>query len=110
MDAGEGPLFVMNYEHERGRSLIAAMENAIVRNDNKDFLIYSRRYSDLLSAHIKKENSILFDRAEQILDDDDKLVDAFEHYENVIAGKLAHERLHKSIQALTSKYLAATAQ
>jgi hemerythrin-like domain-containing protein len=33
MDAGEGPLFVMNYEHERGRSLIAAMENAIVGND-----------------------------------------------------------------------------
>jgi hemerythrin-like domain-containing protein len=112
MDAGEGPLFVMNYEHERGRSLIAAMENAIVRNNKKDFLVYSRRYSDLLSAHIEKENSILFDRAEQILndDDDDKVVDAFEHYENVVVGKLAHERLRKNIQALTSKYLAATAQ
>jgi hemerythrin-like domain-containing protein len=109
MPAEEGPLRVMNYEHERGRSLVAAMQNALVRNNKPDFLIYSRRYVDLLSQHIEKEQSALFGKAEQILndDEDDKIVESFEHYENVIIGALVHERLHHIIEALTSKYLTA---
>lgn len=110
MTADEGPLSVMNYEHERGRSLIAAMENAHAHNNKEDFLIYSRRYVNLLSEHIEKENRVLFPRAEEILndDEDDKIADAFAHYENVIVGAPVHERLHQTIYALKSKYLATT--
>jgi hemerythrin-like domain-containing protein len=110
MAADEGPLFVLNFEHERGRSLIAAMQNALFHDNKPDFLVSSRRYVDLLSDHIEKEQSVLFGKAEQILndDEDDKIVDAFEHYENVIVGTPAHERLHQIIEALTSKYLTAT--
>jgi hemerythrin-like domain-containing protein len=116
MEAGmatdEGPLQIMNFEHERGRSLIAAMQNALFRNNNDDFLIYSRRYVTLLLEHIEKENFVLFNTAEQILndDEDEKIAGAFAHYEDVIVGPTSHERMHRTIETLTSKYLAAAAR
>jgi hemerythrin-like domain-containing protein len=104
-----GPLRVMNYEHELGRALIAAMQNAIVHSRNDDFVRYSSRYVELLSEHIENETRVVFDKAELILsdDDDEKIADAFKHYETVIVGAPIHERLHETIEALASKYLAA---
>jgi hemerythrin-like domain-containing protein len=106
----DGPLRAMNLEHERGRTLVAAMEHAISRDTNTDFLMYSSRYVDLLSEHIDKEDRIVFERADEILSDDEdqKIADDFEHYETVVVGAPAHERLHRIIEPLADKYLVTT--
>jgi hemerythrin-like domain-containing protein len=112
MSLQEGPLQVMNYEHERGRALTAAMQNAVDHSRMDDFLTYSGRYVKLLSEHIEKENRVLFDRADQILsdDEDERVAEAFEHFETNIVGMSAHERLQHLIEVEASKYLTATAR
>src|SRR5438046_2768916 len=52
MSLEQGLLRMMNYEHERGRALTAAMQDAIDRKRMNDFLVYSGRYVELLSEHI----------------------------------------------------------
>ena len=106
-----GPLRVMSYEHERGRALTAAMEEALDRNNNQDFLMYARRYVELLSEHIEKENYVLFDKADQILSDEDdqKVTDAFEQFENTTVGRQTHLRLMHIVESLASQYLNAPA-
>jgi hemerythrin-like domain-containing protein len=105
----QGPLRVMNYEHERGRALTAAMQDAINRERMDDFLMYSSRYVQLLSEHIEKEHCVLFEKADQILsdDEDEKVAAAFEHFEATIVGAQTHYRLQHTIEVLASKYLAA---
>jgi hemerythrin-like domain-containing protein len=111
MPLNEGPLRQMNYEHERGRALIAAMQNAINGGNIDDFLTYSRRYIALLTEHIEKENWVLFEKAEQLLndDEDDKIAAAFEHFETTSVGIPTYERFHDALKGLSSKYLAAGA-
>lgn len=106
----DGPLQVMAYEHERGRALISAMDDALNRNDKHDFVMYARRYIQLLTEHIEKENYVLFDMADQKLTDDEdaKIVEGFEHFEQNIVGAQAYERLRTSIEGLAAKYLAVT--
>jgi hemerythrin-like domain-containing protein len=109
MSLDEGPLRQMNYEHERGRALIAAMQNAINGSNIDDFLSYSRRYIALQSEHIEKENWVLFEKADQLLndDEDEKIAAAFEHFETTIVGTPTYERFHEALKCLSSKYLAA---
>jgi hemerythrin-like domain-containing protein len=111
MPLDEGPLRVMNLEHERGRALTAAMQAAIDRGRLDDFVVYASRYTQLLSEHIEKENRVLFEKANQILSDeeDEKIAAAFDHFETNITGTLTEERLRQIIGNLTSKYLAAAA-
>jgi hemerythrin-like domain-containing protein len=107
MSLQDGPLRVMSYEHERGRALTAAMGDAVARNDKKDFVLYARRYVQLLGEHIEKENYVLFDMADQKLTDeeDQKIADAFHHFEQTIVGAPAYERDHGTLEKLASKYL-----
>jgi hemerythrin-like domain-containing protein len=112
MSLQEGPLRAMTYEHERGRALIAAMDEAFGRDDKHDFVMYARRYIELLSDHIEKENYVLFDIADQKLtdDEDQKIADAFEHFEQTIVGITAYLRLQRVIESLAAKYLAVARQ
>jgi hemerythrin-like domain-containing protein len=107
MTLQDGPLRVMAYEHERGRALTSAIEEAASRNDKKDFLMYGRRYVQLLSEHIEKENYVLFDMADQTLTDeeDQKVADAFTHFDQNIVGMPTYERVHSLLEKLASKYL-----
>jgi hemerythrin-like domain-containing protein len=104
----EGPLRVMAYEHERGRALIAAMDDALSRGDKHDFVMYARRYIQLVTEHIEKENYVLFDMADQKLtdDEDQKIAEEFEHFDQNIVGAEACGRLRASIGTLAAKYLA----
>ncbi len=106
----QGPLRVMTYEHQRGRVLIAAMQEAIERKIPEDFIMYAKRYRDLLDEHIEKENWILFERADQFLsgEQDEKVVSAFNQFETTV-GNQTLQRFHDSIAALASKYLALAA-
>lgn len=111
MPAQAGPLSVMLYEHEKARALINAMQNAIDRDNKKEFLLYSTRYVQLLNQHIEKENYILFDMAEQMLtpDGDEKIFEEFEKFETTTIGEQTHARLHRSIEGLAAKYGSAAA-
>ena len=103
----EGPLRVMAYEHERGRSLISAMDDALGRDEKHDFVMYARRYIELLTQHIEKENYVLFDMADQKLtdDEDQKIADAFDHFERNTVGTTTYQRLRDVITTLAAKYL-----
>jgi hemerythrin-like domain-containing protein len=97
----DGPLAVLSHEHESGRALTAAMEEALDRNNKEDFVMYAVRYATLLREHIEKENSVLFDMADRTLtyEEDQNLADAFAQFETT------HERPHDVIARLASKYL-----
>src|SRR5689334_8898839 len=47
LPADGGPLRLMNLEHERGRTLVAAMQDAISQNKKEDFRMYADRYVHL---------------------------------------------------------------
>jgi hemerythrin-like domain-containing protein len=105
-----GPLRILNQEHERGRALSSAMQEGIAHGRTGEFVRYADRYMELLSQHIDKENRWLFEKAEQILsdDEDERTAAAFEHFETTIVGTLAQERFRKTIEDLASKYLASS--
>ena len=97
----------MAYEHERGRALTNAMDETLARNDKHDFLMYARRYIELLTEHMEKENYVLFPKAEQILtsEEDEKIAEAFTEFEQTTAGAPTYERLRGTLESLASKYL-----
>ena len=107
MNFQDGPLRVMTYEHERGRALTAAMEDSLSRNNKQDFVMYGRRYIQLLTEHIEKENYVLFPMADETLTDeqDQKIADAFAHFEQTTVGAPTYERLRGALESLASKYL-----
>jgi hemerythrin-like domain-containing protein len=109
MGLQDGPLQVMTYEHERGRALTTAMRDAIERNKKEDFVLYASRYVQLLMEHIEKENDVLFERADQILteDDDQNIVESFTHFEKTTVGQQAYARQLRIIDTLASKYIGA---
>ena len=59
-----GPLSVMLEEHERGRALVRALRVAAPAERSG----LARDYARLLRAHIAKENDILFDLADALLE------------------------------------------
>jgi hemerythrin-like domain-containing protein len=69
-----GPVGVMLTEHVIGRQLVAELETAARKYEAGDdsaraqIASASRQYAQLLSAHIYKENNILFMMADQVLD------------------------------------------
>jgi len=68
-----GPVGVMLYEHEIGRSHVQAMAGALEAAAAGDeaaqstVIQHALGYCDLLQAHIQKENGILFDMADHVL-------------------------------------------
>jgi hemerythrin-like domain-containing protein len=60
-----GPIGVMLAEHVEGRGLIATIE----RGAGAVRVNATRRYVNMLRAHIDKENSVLFVMADGVLDD-----------------------------------------
>ena len=107
----EVPMRVMSYEHEQGRALLSAMEAALGRNDNAEFLMYAKRYQELLSEHLEKETWVLFEKADAILsdEDDEKIAANLEEYDTVTVGKVNHERWRRILSTLAARYLPAPA-
>jgi hemerythrin-like domain-containing protein len=83
-----GPVGVMLHEHEQGRALIATLKETAPRAGwtpgvRARFAEAARGYRLLLSAHIEKENQILFRMADRALPREeqrrvDEAFDAFE--------------------------------
>lgn len=95
-------------EHEQGRALIRAMEEAsqpVLQPEQ--FSVAAQAYSRHLRAHIAKENGGLFPLAEQVLGEGelDSLHRAFDKHEDEVIGHGRHEELHHMLHALQAKYL-----
>jgi len=103
----KGPLQVMNCEHERGRMLNAAISKALDDKKYDEFVCYARRYTKLLRDHIEKENCILFEAADRILDDDDdiKIAEDFAQFDKETFGVRRRSALVDLADELAGKYL-----
>ena len=104
----EASVPVLLSEHEQGRDLIKAMEeasNPVFRPE--PFSAAAKAYSRHLRTHIEKENGILFPAAEQALGEGelDALHRAFDRHEDMVIGHGRHEELHRMLHALRAKYL-----
>lgn len=109
-----GPISVMLAEHVLGRDNVKGMSDAIVDyKEGKDsapieFVLFARNYIELLTAHIDKENNILFKMADSQIPEERQqslLVD-FEKAEEEKIGAGVHERFHKLLEIMSGIYLA----
>jgi hemerythrin-like domain-containing protein len=106
-----GPIGVMLFEHEQGRSLIKQMGEASeaftagAADAGRRWAVAARSYIDLLRSHIMKENNILFMMADQMLSESEQeaLSEAFERVENDKLGPGTHERLHALMDKLRAE-------
>lgn len=108
-----GPVGVMLAEHEEGRSHIRGMKAALDgladgRPDAaRDMATHARAYIQLLSAHIAKENDVLFPMADLVLrpEDQNDLARKFEQIEAEELGEGVHEHYHEMIHSLREKVI-----
>lgn len=109
MPAQGGPVAVMLDEHVQGRHWIARMEACLAPTlDPAGFRAAAQGYRDLLRAHIRKENEVLFPMAERLLDAGElaALYERFEAHEAQVIGAGRHEELHALLKALRAKSMA----
>lgn len=102
-----GPIGVMIFEHEQGREYIKAMESALKKIGSEDekavssLLENGRSYIELISAHISKENEILFPMGAQVLTDGDH-EELREEFEKIERDK-GHEKYVKIVERLEAQ-------
>ena len=95
-----GPLAVMLADHRLGRQYAAGMAAALPGYEKGHLaatatLIENMRgYAQLLRAHIHKEDFVLYPRADQVLDDGEKmqLAKEFARVEKEVTGPGEHEK------------------
>lgn len=102
-----GPIAVMSYEHDTGRSFIRGMtEGAAALGTDpgaaKRIVENGREYISLLRSHINKENNILFPMADNVLtpEDQERLGKEFERFEAEETGADVHEAMLKLLDDL----------
>ncbi len=108
-----GPIGVMLDDHVQGRKHIATMAESLPglrANDpaaRSQFAAGARGYAGLLTAHIFKENNVLFPMAEQYLpaDQHEALAKGFDEIEEQRIGPGVHEAYHALLDRLDEKYL-----
>lgn len=94
-----GPIGVMMEEHVQGRALIGQMKQAMANEDLIGFEDTLTDYSELLRAHIAKENGFLFPLADHVISEQEQLelYERFEAHEDTVVGQGVHEELHANI-------------
>ncbi len=103
-----GPIAVMLSEHDLGRSYVKAMADAIKSykggnsSSKSDIIENARKYVNLLSQHIYKEDNILYPMADRTLQEEDQknLLDEFEEFERREIGTGVHEKYHRLARKL----------
>jgi hemerythrin-like domain-containing protein len=90
----DGPVGVMLYEHTQGRDLISALRAAAPQAAGDAaararFADTARAYTALLSAHIDKENHVLFPMVEQAIGGDarQRVEEEFDAFERASASR-----------------------
>ncbi|MEW6746212.1 MAG: hemerythrin domain-containing protein [Planctomycetota bacterium] len=110
--SSDGPIFVMNLEHEQGRRYVRQMDDAIERHERGEagapaaFVSHARAYVVMLREHIAKEDHCLFPMVDQALDANAQreVVEAFEQAERDDLGEGTHERLLAVASQLCERY------
>ncbi len=108
-----GPVGVMLMEHTEGRSLAGNMADALEDYQSgetvarKVFARNAKRYIALMTAHIEKENNVLYPMGEARLEEDvaDKLFEGFAQIERDKIGPGKHDEFHKMLQEFQRRYL-----
>jgi len=98
--AGNGPIGVMLYEHEQGRSFTRAMRAAAQKlesgeSEAKQVIVENAfGYAALLRQHIMKEDNVLFPMADRSipLDRQAQVAEDFETVEHEETGEGVHEK------------------
>ncbi|WP_027369025.1 hemerythrin domain-containing protein [Desulfocurvibacter africanus] len=105
-----GPIGVMLHEHVSGREFIRRMSEALPARNDKEFAEAATGYIALLSAHIQKENEVLFVMADKVLpaEKQEEMFRSFERIEEERIGPGVHESFHKLMDDLAAQYLAAS--
>ena len=101
-----GPVGAMLKEHVRGRAYIEQMSESLDQKDLVGFNAAAILYRDLLRAHIEKENEILFNMADRLIDEQAQSViyEQFEQHEKTVIGHGVHEELHAMIYSWAEAY------
>ncbi len=91
-------------DHEKGRSFLAGLKEAVNVNDMNKVTGNSEGYANLLKLHIQKEN-LLFPNWISMLSEDDKttMFEKFEEIEERVIGKVKHEEYTLRIKNLSSQ-------
>lgn len=109
-----GPIGVMLHEHVAGRNYVKAMAESIpgIKKGDKaaarSFAENARNYGALLSAHIYKEDQILYPMADARLTpaQQKELEACFADVEEKVIGHGKHEEYHRLLKELEAAYLA----
>ena len=107
-----GPIGVMLGEHEVGRGHVRALAENLERLRGGDagaaasIAEHARAYSDMLQAHIYKENNVLFPMADRVVPADvaNRLAEQFDVIERDRVGEGKHEAYHAMLHELKRHY------
>jgi hemerythrin-like domain-containing protein len=108
-----GPVGMMLHEHTLGRGYIkeisVGVENCKMGNTRSGELIADSlsNYVNLLQNHIQKEENVLFQMANRVLNEQKQkdLYEQFEKIEEEVVGHGVHEQYHELLKQLKNKYL-----
>jgi len=106
--SNNSPISVMLNEHELGRSLVGNMEKALdYKGENRDlFFQNAMEYCLFLQQHISKENMILFQLADSILDNTQQH-DMLEKFKKITEHVISDTFIQNTLDPL-KKMLAST--
>ena len=107
-----GPVFVMKQEHDIGRTHVRSLaevgggDGELSEAEVVTVHKHATAFIALLSAHIMKEDKILFPAAEQSMPGAvlETLADEFQQFEESVMGTDTHEHLHALAEALIKAF------
>lgn len=110
-----GPIAVMLHEHDQGRGLVRILRDRAEQDapwsdaDRKELVAVANGYSELLRAHIHKEDAILYPMAEQHLPPDalEAVAAACDAFEASPARAGKHAALHALAAELIHRHAGA---
>jgi len=104
----KGPIGQMLLEHEQGREYIKQMGTSIKDGDliKHEFIQGASNYINLLRAHIKKENMVLFPMGDKVLpaDEQEKISARFREWEEKVLGEEKLAQMHELLKNFQNKY------
>lgn len=108
-----GPIGVMLNEHTLGRGYIKQISDGVgncnIGNTCSGELMANSmiNYVNLLQNHIQKEENILFQMADRVLNEQKQkeISEQFEKIEQDVVGRGVHEQYHELLKHLKMKYL-----
>jgi hemerythrin-like domain-containing protein len=100
------PLRALLFEHDQERSLISGIEESLYTHKDKYFAHFADRLSGILSTHIYKEENILFEMADKVLNADQKMriEKQFRELEENMKPEISH-LVERDLKDLEWRYL-----